>query len=39
MNFQEAIELVLASSPEAMTAAKIADVINERKLYLDWTGQ
>ena len=39
MNFQEAIELVLASSPKPMTAAEIADAINERKLFLDWKGK
>jgi type I restriction enzyme M protein len=39
MNFQEAIELVLATSSKPMTAAEIANVINEKKLYLDWKGK
>ncbi|PLK42119.1 N-6 DNA methylase [Emticicia sp. TH156] len=39
MNFQEAIEIVLASSPRPLTPVEIANAINERKLYLDWKGK
>lgn len=39
MDFQEAIELVLARSPRPMSSTEIAEAINERKLYLEWKGK
>ncbi len=39
MDFQEAIELVLARSPRPMSSTEIAEAINERELFLEWKGK
>lgn len=39
MNFQEAIEIVLAGSPKPMTSYEIAMSINERGIFYEWKGK